>query len=275
MVCLVMVCSGVCAGVLANIAVGGPKSRKSDTVADVALASRGLSINLRWGDFIEACFPFMARNAAVNISAHAAAVVGGAIVGASQCRSSAYLPLPLAIIAAETSSSSSFGLVTAVAAAFLIPFLVTSCCHRSPDGTARTSNTPVVRGSGDAQELDTPLSCQHQGPSSVDSSVGIHSGQTGGGGATLAKKRSSRLPHTPRQAQSPVVRSRHRTSPNSAPTGGRTPLRSGSSRLVSGERFGYGAVVSEAPGSQSAHKRRGVCDSPQQQSWRRTRIRRI
>ena len=78
LVCLVTVCSGVCAGVLANVAVGGPQSRRSGTAADVALASRGLSINLRWGDFIEACFPFMARNAAVNWSAHAAAAVGAA-----------------------------------------------------------------------------------------------------------------------------------------------------------------------------------------------------
>jgi hypothetical protein len=58
---LVLVCAGVCLGV---ILTGSEEER--------SLAKRGITINLLCGDFIEACYPHMERYRLVNLSGYAA-----------------------------------------------------------------------------------------------------------------------------------------------------------------------------------------------------------
>ena len=136
LVCLVMVCCGLCSGVLLRGLLSGWCTRRLGYCAldppppsDLALARRGVSINLRWGDVIEAGFPFMARDPTAAAAAHAAAAAGGAIVGAFSCHSSAYLPLPLALAVCR---GSPLALAAACAAAFSLPAAATFFGQQQP-----------------------------------------------------------------------------------------------------------------------------------------------
>ena len=106
---LVLVCAGVCLGLILT----GSKEESS-------LAKRGIAINLLCGDFIEACHPHMERNYLVNVAGYVASSLSAAILTGS-CRSSAYLPFPIAIWLADDRST----LLTASVIAFLIPFIAT------------------------------------------------------------------------------------------------------------------------------------------------------
>jgi hypothetical protein len=85
----VLVSAGICAGVW----VAG-------TTRDVALVKRGLTINLLCGDFIEACYPFMEQNPTINIGGYLASACSVALLSSS-CKSSAYLPFPVALWLAD------------------------------------------------------------------------------------------------------------------------------------------------------------------------------
>ena len=87
--------------------------------SDINLARRGVIFNLAWGDFVEAGYPFMKRSSVVGWGARAGAGIGGAVVFVCGLRSSAYLPLPLALFL----SDHSLHLTMACVAAFLPPFL--------------------------------------------------------------------------------------------------------------------------------------------------------
>lgn len=106
---LVLVCAGVCLGI---ILTGSEEER--------SLAKRGITINLLCGDFIEACYPHMERYRLVDLSGYAASALSAAILTGS-CRSSAYLPFPIAIWLADDRKT----LLTASAIAFFIPFIGT------------------------------------------------------------------------------------------------------------------------------------------------------
>ena len=106
---LVVVCAGVCLG---QILTGSEEER--------SLAKRGITINLLCGDFIEACYPHMERYRLVDLSGYVASSLSAAIL-TGRCRSSAYLPFPIAIWLADDRKT----LLAASAIAFLIPFIGT------------------------------------------------------------------------------------------------------------------------------------------------------
>ena len=106
---LVFVCAGVCFGIILT----GSESDRS-------LAKRGMTINLLCGDFIEACYPHMERYRLVDLSSYLASSVSAMIISGS-CKSSAYLPFPIAIWLADDRKA----FLTASIVAFVIPFIGT------------------------------------------------------------------------------------------------------------------------------------------------------
>jgi len=70
---------------------------KNTHAQDKALAKRGLAINLGFGDYIEACFPFLSRDKLLNITAYVASSISGAVAAHVGARSTAFLAAPLAI----------------------------------------------------------------------------------------------------------------------------------------------------------------------------------
>jgi hypothetical protein len=86
---LVLVGAGICAGTWITASVD-----------DVALVKRGLVINLFCGDFIEACYPIMEQNVLVSLGGYLASACSVAIL-TSSCKSSGYLPFPVAIWLAD------------------------------------------------------------------------------------------------------------------------------------------------------------------------------
>lgn len=107
---LVLVCAGVCLGIM----LVGSKDERS-------LAKRGMTINLLCGDFIEACYPHMERHRLVNLSGYVASSLS-AVMLTGGCRSSAYLPFPIAIWLTDDRKT----LLAASLMAFLIPFIGTA-----------------------------------------------------------------------------------------------------------------------------------------------------
>mmetsp|Transcript_34288 Transcript_34288/g.82997 ORF Transcript_34288/g.82997 Transcript_34288/m.82997 type:complete len:212 (+) Transcript_34288:1028-1663(+) len=109
---LVLVCAGICCGVAVH-----PRSRP----AEIQAAERALSINLRWGDYVEAAYPFMERDIYIMIAAHVGGAVGGALCGYYEAKGSAYVPCWSLLIIGENG----IGCLLGMAAAFAIPFLTT------------------------------------------------------------------------------------------------------------------------------------------------------
>ncbi|CAM9744506.1 unnamed protein product [Discosporangium mesarthrocarpum] len=106
---LCMVAAGVCAAHLL-------RPRES---WDAPLARRGLYTNLVFGDFVEVAYPFMDRDPACSVAGYLGSGLSGAIVAAGGARSSAYLPLPLALAV----SDEYVWVGVAAVAAFLPPFI--------------------------------------------------------------------------------------------------------------------------------------------------------
>ena len=114
--CLCAVCGGVCAAVALRARVADERRA----------AARAARTNLLLGDMVEACYPYMAEHAPVRVAAWVGAALAGAIIVATDARSSAYLPLPLS--AAVSPQPLCFGL--ACAAGFAAPFAGTLCVRR-------------------------------------------------------------------------------------------------------------------------------------------------
>jgi hypothetical protein len=114
--CLCVVCGGVCAAVALRARVADERRA----------AARAARTNLLLGDMVEACHPYMAEHAGVRVAAWLGAALAGAIIVATDARSSAYLPLPLS--AAVSPQPLWFGL--ACAAAFAVPFAGTLCVRQ-------------------------------------------------------------------------------------------------------------------------------------------------
>lgn len=111
--CLAFVCAGVCAAVALT----------SAKPAESAASARAVGINMMFGDYVEACYAYMDRSRAVNAAAYAGAALAGAtLLSAGDApappRSSAYLPLPLAVFV----SDQPWALARAAAFAFVVPF---------------------------------------------------------------------------------------------------------------------------------------------------------
>jgi len=112
---LCIVGAGACAAQLAfPLHFGG----SSQTRSDGPLARRGLAFNLLYGDYIEACYPFLERDPYLNAAAYAASACSGALVACAGARSTAYLPAPLAVWLSDTPAK----LAVAAGIAFGIPF---------------------------------------------------------------------------------------------------------------------------------------------------------
>ena len=106
---LVLVSAGICLGI---ILTGSTEER--------SLARRGITTNLLCGDFIEVCYPHMEKHYLVNISGYVASSVSVAVLTGG-CRSSAYMPFPVAIWLANDQKQ----FLIASTIAFLIPFIAT------------------------------------------------------------------------------------------------------------------------------------------------------
>lgn len=125
---LVLVCAGICCG---NLLVNGLDARAL-TDADVGLSRRGLRINLLYGDFVEACYPFMEQNWVINAGGYAASFASCAwlTLGATSAErlphSLAYLPLPLSLALAGHHWAR---YTVSCAIAWSIPLLSTLAAH--------------------------------------------------------------------------------------------------------------------------------------------------
>jgi hypothetical protein len=107
---LVLVSAGVCFGLWLTGSIEDHRR----------LAKRGFVINLLCGDFIEACYPHMDANPTVSMSGYVASALSATLLTAD-CKSSAYLPAPIALWLANDIQR----LLMASAVAFGIPFAAT------------------------------------------------------------------------------------------------------------------------------------------------------
>lgn len=96
---LVCVSAGIC---LANLIVT-PSFEDQGKEETLQLSRRGLRINLLFGDFIEVAYPFMEKSLLVNLAGYVASGLSVELLtGKSEdVLSSAYLPLPAAILLAR------------------------------------------------------------------------------------------------------------------------------------------------------------------------------
>jgi len=108
MVSLVMVSFGI---TLANVV-------RSRTSGERALAGSGSAVNVFFGTFVEASYPFMFGDRRVLAIALVAATAGGSVVGITGAEASAYLPA----FVAPFISTTAWGMTLAMAVAFVLAF---------------------------------------------------------------------------------------------------------------------------------------------------------
>jgi hypothetical protein len=144
---LVLVCAGVCAGYLCSTILltllqqqepdhhSGPAA--AATTANTSLCRRGLRINLLYGDFVEACYPFMESSHWVNVAGYLASGLSVAIVtvlvGPAGERhptaTMAYLPYPVALVLSGRNART-FALASLCA--FGVPFVASALYFSLP-----------------------------------------------------------------------------------------------------------------------------------------------
>ena len=109
---LVMVSAGI---TLANVLM--PKQK-----GEAAVALPGCLINICFGTFVEAAYPFMFSNKIVFGGALASATVAGAVVGAFNVKGTAYVPAVLAPFMANEGKGAAFAfaMIVAMGLAFVI-----------------------------------------------------------------------------------------------------------------------------------------------------------
>ena len=120
---LVMVSAGI---TLANIVAG----RRS---GDRAVAAPGFLINVGFGTFVEAAYPFMFSDKLVFGGALLASTVSGALAGVLGVRGTAYVPS----IVAPGLSNNPFGFLLVMLSGLAIAFVVTLFANRLALGAAR------------------------------------------------------------------------------------------------------------------------------------------
>ena len=126
--CLCCVCAGVCAAVTLTASAS----------SEVSATRRAVGINLGLGDYVEACYPYLEKSTGVNAAAYlGAAMAGAALLAAGDegapPRSSAYLPLPLAVAVSDQPVS----FARAAAIAFFVPFLGSLLAFKAAKTTER------------------------------------------------------------------------------------------------------------------------------------------
>ena len=117
---LVMVSAGI---TLANVLIPRQKS-------DAAVALPGFLINLGFGTFVEASYPFMFSNKLVFGGAILASTVSGALVGLLGVKGTAYVPSFMAPFLANEGHAFSFALC--MLAAMAVAFVITVIANRVP-----------------------------------------------------------------------------------------------------------------------------------------------
>lgn len=117
---LVMVSAGI---TLANIVCPRQKG-------DAAVAVPGFLINMGFGTFVEAAYPFMFSNKLVFAGALAASCLSGVAVGFFNVRGTAYVPSFLA----PSLSNNPFGFAVSMFAALVLAFLFTLIANRATRG---------------------------------------------------------------------------------------------------------------------------------------------
>lgn len=116
MVGLVMVSAGI---TLANVI--SPRDK-----GEAAAAAPGFLINMGFGTFVEAAYPFMFSNKFVFAGAILSAGAGGALVGLFNVRGTAYVPT----FAAPLLTNNAAGFIIAMAVAFILAFVITISANR-------------------------------------------------------------------------------------------------------------------------------------------------
>ncbi|WP_291280299.1 hypothetical protein [Galactobacter sp.] len=121
MVSLVMVSLGI---TLANII-------RPRTSGERALAGSGAAVNLFFGTFVEASYPFMFGDKRVFGTALVAAAAGGAVVGMTGAEASAYLPAFVAPFISTTAIGMILSMLVALAVALGLTLLINlSAVHK-------------------------------------------------------------------------------------------------------------------------------------------------
>ena len=121
---LVLVCAGICSAtwfhrqVVLLSSSSMQNHRDEDDVS--SLYQRGLYTNILCGDFIEVCYPLMNQNTIVNVGGYVASACSVSIL-TENCKSSAYVPLPLSIWLADDMQR----MTIAACVAFSISFVFT------------------------------------------------------------------------------------------------------------------------------------------------------
>ena len=92
---LVLVSAGICAGNL----MWPPSETSSQQKETLALCRRGLRINMLYGDFIEAAYPFMEKSWVINTAGYLASGISTELMTSSsqEVLSLAYLPVPVSL----------------------------------------------------------------------------------------------------------------------------------------------------------------------------------
>ncbi len=121
---LVMVSAGI---TLANIIA--PRTR-----SEASVAAPGFLVNMAFGTFVEAAYPFMFADKLVFATALFSAMVGGAFCGFFNARGTGYLPT----FVAPTVSNNPWGFAASMAIAMGVAFLLTLVVNRIGKKVAET-----------------------------------------------------------------------------------------------------------------------------------------
>lgn len=138
---LVLVCAGICGGYICSISTSDLDSKDS-TRANMSLCRRAIRTNIFFGDFVEACYPFMESSHVINLAGYAASGLAGAIM--TYCCSDpsddppaatmAYLPFPVALLLADRSMMPfAYASVAALSVSFVPSFLYFTLRKKSKD----------------------------------------------------------------------------------------------------------------------------------------------
>ena len=126
MVGLVMVSAGI---TLANIVAPRDKG-------EAAVAAPGFAINMGFGTFVEAAYPFMFSNKMVFAGAILSSGLGGLLVGLFNVRGTAYVPSFMAPLL----SNNAAGFIIAMAGALICSFLITFFTNKVTKKNTKTTN---------------------------------------------------------------------------------------------------------------------------------------
>mmetsp|Transcript_10541 Transcript_10541/g.14619 ORF Transcript_10541/g.14619 Transcript_10541/m.14619 type:complete len:133 (-) Transcript_10541:43-441(-) len=83
-------------------------------------AQRGMLVNLKWGDYVEAAYPYMERDRWVMNAAFLAGGLSGGVCGYFRAKGTAYVPAWFLIVCGESSWGCALGMLSA----FSVPFVV-------------------------------------------------------------------------------------------------------------------------------------------------------